>query len=119
MLNTVRFLAAIALACLASNVHAAPRSAASAAIHIRCTIDGRPMADWRGNAVRFKGDREWSTVQDDAAGPMMVLLWAGGAKCHPAQSAADRREARRVARGRYVADQMGIGGVAPRPGAKR
>ena len=32
-----------------------------------------------------------------------------------AQSAADLKEARRVARGQYIADQLGFGGVADRP----
>jgi hypothetical protein len=32
-----------------------------------------------------------------------------------AQAAAELKEARRVARGRYIADQLGFGGVADRP----
>jgi hypothetical protein len=32
-----------------------------------------------------------------------------------AQAAADLKEARRLARGQYIADQLGFGGVADRP----
>jgi hypothetical protein len=35
--------------------------------------------------------------------------------CYGATSPADMREAQRVARGRYIADQLGIGGVADKP----
>lgn len=46
---------------------------------LRCTLNGKPVADWRGS--RIKLGREWSSVPPDAAGPMLVLLWAGGARC--------------------------------------
>lgn len=46
---------------------------------LRCTLDGKPFADWRGHRVKLDG--EWVDVPPDAAGPMMVLLWAGGARC--------------------------------------
>lgn len=64
-----------------TNEGAKINTAQSHPFRMRCTIDGRPMADWRGNAIRFKGDVGWATVPPDAAGPMMVLLWAGGARC--------------------------------------
>lgn len=35
--------------------------------------------------------------------------------CYGATSPADMREAQRVARGQYIADQLGIGGVADKP----
>lgn len=60
-----------------------PLMAAPRPFRLHCTLNGKPMAEWRGNAVRFKGDVGWATVPPDAAGPMMVLLWAGGARCHP------------------------------------
>jgi hypothetical protein len=46
---------------------------------LRCTLDGKPMAEWQGHRVKLDG--EWVDVPADAAGPMMVLLWAGGARC--------------------------------------
>lgn len=52
-------------------------------VRLHCTLDGKPMAEWRERAgqYRIKLDGEWSNVPADAAGPMMMLLWAGGAKC--------------------------------------
>jgi hypothetical protein len=35
--------------------------------------------------------------------------------CYPAASAAEAKEARRVARGRYIAAELGFGGVADKP----
>lgn len=51
---------------------------------LHCTLNGKPMAEWRrekAGQYRVKLDGEWSDVPPDAAGPMMVLLWAGGARC--------------------------------------
>lgn len=55
----------------------------SVPFRLHCTMNGKPMAEWREKAghYRVKLDGEWSNVPPDAAGPMMVLLWAGGARC--------------------------------------
>jgi hypothetical protein len=70
---------------VATLLGAAVPARAQPALRLRCTLQGAPTTDWRvqdGHArVRFMGEREWSKVSDDAAGPMLALLWAGGAKC--------------------------------------
>src|SRR4051812_30123982 len=50
---------------------------------LHCTLDGKPFADWRGRAghYRVKLGREWSSVPDAAAAPMILLMWADGARC--------------------------------------
>lgn len=60
-----------------------PGIAAPRPFHLHCTLDGKPMAEWRERSgqYRIKLDGEWSNVPADAAGPMILLLWAGGAKC--------------------------------------
>lgn len=56
----------------------------AAPFRMHCTLAGKPMADWRERAgqyrIKLKGEK-WQAVPDDEAAPLMVLLWAGGAKC--------------------------------------
>jgi hypothetical protein len=63
---------------IAENVRAKPHRP----FRMRCTIDGRPI-NWKEHAryYRLRLAGESIDIPPDAAGPMMVLLWAGGAKC--------------------------------------
>jgi hypothetical protein len=59
-------------------------TAAHADTRLHCTLAGKPMADLKERAgqyrVRLTGEK-WSAMRLDEVGPMMVMLWAGGARC--------------------------------------
>jgi hypothetical protein len=62
---------------------AVPAHAKEKPFRLGCTLDGKPFAEWRKSAgqYRLKLDGKWSDVSAGAVGPMILLMWADGAKC--------------------------------------